>query len=92
LFAPNFCQEIGIQYLMLEGDALTIVQALSNDKANGTRFGHLVEDTRRVLKTKGWQCTFVSRTGNEAAHSLALLAKQHIIQFKKKKKKQHIIN
>jgi hypothetical protein len=37
-----------------------------------SRFGHLIEDTRRMLLTLSrWRCAFVPYKANEAAHRLA---------------------
>ena len=42
--------------------------------ANNGPFGHLLEDTRRILQNVGqWKTTFVRRDANILAHSLARL-------------------
>lgn len=79
-YAASFCQEIGIQDLVLEGDTLLVVKAVSSTEVDRTRFGHIVADTYRVLKSPSrWQCCYVSRDANIVAHKLANVAKHHFI-------------
>jgi hypothetical protein len=46
-----WCRELGIQNVIVEGDAQIIISALLDGNQMGTRFGHLVDDMRLVLQT-----------------------------------------
>jgi ribonuclease HI len=73
--AVDFCREIGLKCINLEGDAKQVVDAINSPTMVWNRFGHLVEDTRRILHSlTSWKCTFVNREANEAAHGLARAA------------------
>lgn len=75
LFAASFWQQIGIQRLILEGDAQVIVKVVAVLEGNGTQFVHIVTGTRKTLDTfEGWQCVFIGRKCNMTAYSLALSA------------------
>lgn len=72
LHAIRWCQELGRQAIILEGDAKQVVDAINSDVNNGSRLGHIVEDIRQFLKTfLRWHCAFVNRNANTAAHRLA---------------------
>ena len=67
-----FCQDLGVQRVVLEGDAKQIVDAVNSSSTSWSRFGHLIDDTRRFLESfPQWKCQFVRRGANEAAHQLA---------------------
>jgi hypothetical protein len=73
--AVRLCRDLGVQNLLLEGDAKQIVEAINLGTGTWSRFGHLIEDTRRTLLTiSRWRCAFVHREANEAAHRLAKAA------------------
>jgi ribonuclease HI len=73
--AVCFCRDIGVHRVVLEGDAKQIVDAVNANSASWSRFGHLIDDTRRILESfSQWKCQFVRREANEAAHRLAKAA------------------
>jgi hypothetical protein len=45
------CRDLGVQNLLLEGDAKQIVEAINLGTGTWSRFRHLIEDTRRILLT-----------------------------------------
>jgi hypothetical protein len=47
--AANFCRELGHQRVGLEGDTLQVVHALWKEDRNLSKYGYLIEETRRVL-------------------------------------------
>jgi len=49
LRAAVFCRELGYQQVMLEGDALQVVQTLRNENKNLSKYGSLIEKTHGVL-------------------------------------------
>ena len=70
--ALSFAHELGFQNIVLEGDALNLIQALKAQEQNLLPWGLLVEDVkeygtkfRRVLYSQ------VKRNGNSVAHNLA---------------------
>jgi len=46
----NFSRELGFYKIILEGDALQIMQALKNESSNWYIYDHLIEETRGVLQ------------------------------------------
>jgi ribonuclease HI len=80
-YAVCLCQEMGAVSLILEGDAKQVVEAINSKTSNGSRYGHFVNDTCRILQEKvsQWKCVFVPREANQAAHRLAKAATTDII-------------
>jgi ribonuclease HI len=78
--ATNFSKDLGLQHIILEGDALQVVKAVNCPSRNWSRFGQLVEDTRMVIHSfSSWRVSHISRVANSAAHGLAKAAVKHII-------------
>jgi hypothetical protein len=51
------------------------VDVVNSNSTNWSHFGHLIDDTRRILEGfPKWKCNFVRREANEAAHWLAKVA------------------
>jgi hypothetical protein len=72
LQAAHFIMELGLHNIILEGDTKQIVDARNSNTSTWSRYGHLVEDTRRLLcSLSRWKCFFTHREANEAAHRLA---------------------
>jgi hypothetical protein len=70
-----FGVELGYQRIILEGDALEIVQALRNKDPSWSRYGQLIEDTKAKLNSLPfWTVSHVCRNANEPAHRLAQAA------------------
>jgi hypothetical protein len=73
--AVELALRLGIQSLILEGDALEIVPMLKKEGDCGMIYGQLVNATKESLKRwQGWEIQHVSRSANSAAHHLAKLA------------------
>lgn len=71
---------MGVQNLILEGDAAPMVQAVNSEAPTFSHFGHVVDDTRQILLSlTSWKCSHVGRTGKNAAHLLAKMAVHHVI-------------
>jgi hypothetical protein len=71
----NFSRELGFYKIILEGDALQIMQALKNESSNWYIYDHLIEETRGVLQNmQKWKVHHVKRNLNGAAHQLAKVA------------------
>ena len=60
--AARLITELGLQNLILEGDAKQIVEAISSHTSTWSRYGHLVDDTKRLLcSLPRWKCVFTHR-------------------------------
>lgn len=47
--AACLCKDVGVQNILLEGDAKQIVEAINSHTRTWSHFGHLISDTRRIL-------------------------------------------
>jgi ribonuclease HI len=75
--AINFCKELGIQRLQLEGDAKNVVNAIISREENWSRMGHIIDDAKKLLEGfQHWEINFVGRNANFAAHIIAIQAAQ----------------
>jgi ribonuclease HI len=73
--------EMGVQNVILEGDAKMVVQAVNSREINTGKYGQLMDDTKMLLRSfSNWECCYVSRYLNRAAHDLARLACRQIIE------------
>jgi hypothetical protein len=80
LHATEFCRDLGLQQIVLEGDALQRVDAIKSSGRCCSRYGHLVDETRDMLRMVPiWQIIHVKREGNSAAYGLAKVAIKHVI-------------
>lgn len=78
--AVSLCQALGVPTLILEGDALRVVNALNSKDIDYSKMGHIVEDTRQLLQSiPQWSCCYVKRDANYVAHTLAKHATCQII-------------
>lgn len=83
LRAINFSRELDFYKVILEGDALQIVQALGQEGSNLCVYGHLIEETKGILHNmQNWKVHHVRRNLNGAAHLLIrvalFLSKAHV--------------
>jgi ribonuclease HI len=70
--ATEFCRDLGLFDIILEGDSLMVTRALEGKDENWLRFGQIVEDTKLVLRSfRHWRISHVRREANGAAHGLA---------------------
>jgi hypothetical protein len=61
--------------IVLEGDSLQVVNAINAGEPLWSHYGHLVEDTKTILRSMpNWKCCHVRREANGAAHNLAKAA------------------
>jgi ribonuclease HI len=78
--AAKLCQELGLQNVILEGDAEVVVKGVNSKERIWTRYGHIIEGTRTVLQTiPNWTCQHVNRKADTAAHPMAHLAIKTVI-------------
>jgi hypothetical protein len=65
-------RRLGLQSLMLEGDASVVIEALRREGEDLSRFGNVILETKELLKGfHFWEANLVRREGNNAAHLLA---------------------
>lgn len=70
--AAALCYDTGFQKLILEGDALQVVNNLTNNVKDWSQAGILLEDTRKLLDFYAFWCAkSIERYANKAAHYLA---------------------
>ncbi|XP_042969095.1 uncharacterized protein LOC122301780 [Carya illinoinensis] len=73
--AMKLCDELNFWNAQLEGDALTIVNAVNSLEVNWEWHGQLIEDLKALLKNRrNWTMSYVNRSCNSVAHSLAKMA------------------
>lgn len=78
--AAQFCNQMGLQKVILEGDAKTVVEAINGKNRKWSNIEHLVDDTRVALQSFiQWKCVHVKLYANMVAHKLAKLATTDII-------------
>jgi ribonuclease HI len=72
LAAAEFSRDLGLQDLILEGDSISVVNALRSSSPNWSPYGQIIEDARGVLfSRRSWEVMHVKRDANMAAHTLA---------------------
>ncbi|XP_059458381.1 uncharacterized protein LOC132187978 [Corylus avellana] len=49
--ATQFCKEMDVSNVIIEGDAHTIIRAVQPGGQNGSRYGQLVEDAKLILNS-----------------------------------------
>ena len=75
LSAVKFCRKMGTHDILLEGDSLLAVKAVSEFRLSWVRYGQIIDDIKLVLGLlRKWSIKHVKREANLAAHSLAKCA------------------
>ncbi|XP_040987788.1 uncharacterized protein LOC121235507 [Juglans microcarpa x Juglans regia] len=73
--AMVLCEELGLGEVIFEGDAKSVIDAVSSGEKDDSSYGHLVENLQQKLNFYSrWEVAFIHREGNEVAHQLAKLA------------------
>lgn len=72
-----FAQELGLQEVIVEGDAKIIINNLNTDDDCMASFGHLMEDSRQLVASfRAFAFSHVKRKLNSVADKLAKLARE----------------
>jgi hypothetical protein len=72
LMAIDLCHELGVQRMILEGDAKILVDAVNSTKRDDSCRGQLVADIQLSLTNfPAWQMVYAPRQVNGIAHCLA---------------------
>ncbi|XP_042969031.1 uncharacterized protein LOC122301707 [Carya illinoinensis] len=70
--AANLAKDMEFRLVILEGDALQIVNGINHHAERWDRVGMVLLDTRVLLSSLAqWKVSFVRRGGNQVAHDLA---------------------
>ena len=70
----GMCLSLDFSKIILEGDALEVVNALKKEGLYWCSYGIVVNDTKVLLSTfREWEVSHTKRVGNVAAHELAKL-------------------
>jgi ribonuclease HI len=78
--AIQLARELGLKQIQMEGDAKVVVEAVKSNAPDWSCWGHVTEDIRIALQYfKGWDMSFVSRTSNQAAHTIARSASTQVL-------------
>jgi ribonuclease HI len=72
--AARFIVQQGYGNVILEGDALGVVQSLQSEDLCWAPAGHLLEDIKSILSGTAWRVQHIGREGNAAADRLAKMA------------------
>jgi ribonuclease HI len=71
LVAIELCRDLGVFYVILEGDSLKVVNAINEDQSSRRRYGHILDDIKVVLSSlRSWEVMHVKTEANMAAHNL----------------------
>ncbi|KAF5462772.1 hypothetical protein F2P56_018753 [Juglans regia] len=72
MLAVIFCRDMGIQDIIMEGDALQVIHVLNKATTDWSQGGVLIANAKMILNTlHSWSGSHVKREGNKAAHILA---------------------
>ena len=74
--ALEFAIDAGFMNVVLEGDSLNVMRAISSGKASKSRLGHIYEDIQCLATGfQSFSVSSVKRSANGVAHALARFAK-----------------
>ena len=77
--AIEFAIDVGFSKLVLEGDNVNVMQAISSQEANISLLGNVVEDIKLLISGLQWVSISHTRcSGNKVAHVLAQHARTSI--------------
>ena len=68
----EFAVDAGFTKLIIEGDNVNVMQAISSSHINCSLLGYVVDDIRHLIHCLEWaKISFTRRGGNKVAHALA---------------------
>lgn len=72
LKAVEFCKNMGLDRIMVEGDSLQVVNAINKPGLNWGKYGHIVADIHEALRYfQMWKLCHTPREANSAAYMFA---------------------
>lgn len=70
-YASKFCKDIGMTQIIMEGNALQVLQMLKSTLLDLSQLGLIIQEAKRILNSFAkWSCYHVKREGNQATHLL----------------------
>jgi ribonuclease HI len=73
--AVEFCHEVGVFDVILEGDSLLVVKVVKDKKPNWLPYGQIIDDIKKDLGSiRQWNIRHVKRAANKAAYELSSFA------------------
>ena len=77
--ALEFALDLGFSEVVLEGDNIRVMRSIQSNGANNSSLGHIYGDIHCLAAGfRVWSVSYVKRTANSIAHSLAKYARQVI--------------
>ncbi|XP_075645801.1 uncharacterized protein LOC142616956 [Castanea sativa] len=74
--AIEFAIDAGFSRLVIEGDNVNVIKAISSQAANISLLGNVVEDIKHLIRGLQWMSTsHIRQSGNKVAHVLAQYAR-----------------
>ncbi|KAL0007322.1 hypothetical protein SO802_008824 [Lithocarpus litseifolius] len=68
----EFAVDVGFTKLIIEGDNVNVMQAISSSRINCSLLGYVVDEIRHLVHCLEWaRISFTRRGGNKVAHALA---------------------
>ena len=75
----EFAVDPGFTKLIIEGDNVNVMQAISSSRINCSLLGHVVDDIRHLVHCLEWaRISITRRGGNKVAHALAQHARNSL--------------
>ena len=76
-----FAKELGLLFVVLEGDSKITMDALANENPCLTKYGHLIDEAKELAKDFTYiEFSHVLRQQNSVAHNLARHAR-HVSEY-----------
>ena len=77
--AIEFAVDVGFSRLIVEGDNINVIHAISSSVENTSPFGDVVDDIRHLLRSLQWvSVCCIRRGGNQVAYALAQYARNNL--------------
>ena len=74
--AIEFAVDVGFSRLIIKGDNINVIHAISSSVENSSLFGNVVDDIRHLIRELQWSSVCCIRRGaNRVAHVLAQYAR-----------------
>ena len=74
--ALEFAIDVGISYLIIEGDNVFVMRAVASNYMDGSKLGNVLEDIHCLVNGLRWSSiSCMKRSANTVAHSLACFAR-----------------
>ena len=68
--------DAGFSRLIIEGDNINVIQAISSSSESNSLFGNVVDDIRHLIRGLQWTSVCcIRRDGNKVAHALVQYAR-----------------